>query len=52
MARDELTAAIDAAREAGRLILQFYGDDYHVRNKGEDPKAGKLSGKALRSADY
>lgn len=52
MARDELTASIDAAREAGRLILQFFGDDYHVRNKGEDPKAGKLSGKALRSADY
>ncbi|MBT3344471.1 MAG: 3'(2'),5'-bisphosphate nucleotidase CysQ [Gemmatimonadetes bacterium] len=52
MARDELQAAVDAAGEAGKLILQFYGGDYDVRNKGEDPSKGKLTGDALRSSDY
>jgi myo-inositol-1(or 4)-monophosphatase len=52
MVREELTAAIAAAREAGSLILQYYGGNYDVRNKSSDAAQGKLTGDALRSADY
>jgi myo-inositol-1(or 4)-monophosphatase len=46
--RDELNIAMDAARRAGALIMQFYGGDYEVSDKagaGAEPKG-------LRDADY
>lgn len=52
MARAELQAAIDAARTAGKLILQFYGGEFDVRNKSDTSSQGKLTGQALRSSDY
>ena len=46
--RDELQAAIAAARHAGSLILEYYGGDFEVADKAGDD--GRQKG--LRDADY
>jgi myo-inositol-1(or 4)-monophosphatase len=45
--RPELAVAMEAARRAGALILEFYEGDYDVRDK-----SGDSAGKQLRDADY
>ena len=46
--RDQLEVAMQAARRAGALILEFYEGDYEVRDK----KQGERAAKSLRDADY
>ena len=49
--RDELRLAMEAAREAGLLMLQHYGGEYDVRDKTSG-RAGRAEGADLRAADY
>ena len=51
--RAELQAAIEAAREAGKVALRYYGGEHDVENKvtGESG-VGMKEGSELRSADY
>ena len=49
--RDKLRVAIDAAREAGTLILRHYCGEYDVRNKGAGLQ-GRARGVDLRASDY
>ena len=51
--RPELQAAIEAARQAGRVALRYYGGEDDVENKitGESG-VGLREGSDLRSADY
>ena len=48
--RAELQLAMEAAREAGQLMLRFYGGEYTVRNKQDS--AGNETHHSLRDADY
>lgn len=52
--KEEFTVAMDAARLAGSLILEFYEGDYDVRDKQQDrDDGGTVTGaKQLRDADY
>jgi myo-inositol-1(or 4)-monophosphatase len=52
--KEEFTVAMDAARRAGSLILEFYEGDYDVRDKQQDrDDGGTVTGaKQLRDADY
>ena len=45
--RDRLNVAMEAARRAGTLILEFYEGDYDVRDKNQTD-----GDKSLRAADY
>ncbi len=52
--KEEFTIAMDAARRAGSLILEFYEGDYDVRDKQQDRDDGVTvtGAKQLRDADY
>ena len=55
--RDELTLAGEAARQAGAVVLKYYGGAYEVRNKsahdstGPSPAAGGVNDNPVTSAD-
>ena len=48
--REELQLAMETAREAGQLMLRYYGGDYAVRNK--QGTAGDEIHHSVRDADY
>ena len=50
--KDRLRVAMDAARRAGALILEFYEGDYDVRDKNLSGPDGASGAKSLRDADY